>query len=153
MLIRFLGHLGSATLAACLIAALLEVAIPFKDPFFLGALLGGAIMGYLVNRKVRDITAYLVWIIPLAWLVYGIRDSAASYSQVWAHQSRSAYIWDDFFGTHCGGSECLNKLLFTGPFLSAISYSITSYLLSIKNRNQCSNESGFGPTTSGGDHS
>jgi fructose-specific phosphotransferase system IIC component len=82
--------LGSATLAACLIAALLEVTIPFKGTSFLGALLGGAIMGYLVNRKIRDITAYLVLIIPLAWLAYGIRGSAGSYSQVWAHQSWSA---------------------------------------------------------------
>ena len=49
----------------------MEVTIPFKGTLFLGALLDGAIMGYLVNRKIRDITPYLVSIIPLAWLAYG----------------------------------------------------------------------------------
>ena len=70
-MIQFLGHLGSATWQPCLIAALVEVTIPFKGTLFLGALLDGAIMGYLVNRKIRDITPYLVSIIPLAWLAYG----------------------------------------------------------------------------------
>src|SRR5258708_2028530 len=130
MLVRYLGHLGSATLAAGVIAAILEIAVPFRDPFFLGALFGGAIMGYLVNRNMRDLAALLVWLVPLAWLIYGIRDSAASYSEAWAQQSRSAYIWDTFFGTHCGGSECLNELLFTAPFLSSVSYSITAYFAS-----------------------
>jgi len=124
--------LGSATLAAGTIEAMLQLTPLFRAPFFLGALLGGAITGYLVNRNVRDLTAILVWLVPLAWLIYGIRDSAASYSEVWAHQSRSAYIWDNFFGTRCSGSECLNELLFTTPFLSSISYSVTAYIMSRK---------------------
>jgi hypothetical protein len=78
----------------------------------------------------RDATALLVWLVPLAWLIYEIRDSAASYSELWAHQSRSAYIWDNFFGTHCGGSECGNELLFTAPFLSSVSYSIAAFFAS-----------------------
>jgi len=124
--------LGSATLAAGAISAMLQLTLLFRAPFFLGALLGGAIMGYLVNRNVRDLMALLVWLVPLAWLIYGIRDFTASYSEVWAHQSRSAYIWDNFFGTRCSGSECLNELLFTTPFLSSISYSVTSYVMSRK---------------------
>jgi hypothetical protein len=80
MLVRYLGHLGSATLAAGVIAAMLQLTL--RTPLFLGALLGGAIMGYLVNRNVRDLTALLVWLIPLAWLIYGIRDATASYSEV-----------------------------------------------------------------------
>jgi hypothetical protein len=130
LLVRYLGHLGSATLAAGIIAAAVEITVPFRDPFFLGALFGGAIMGYLVNRNVRDLTGLLVWLVPLAWLIYGISESAMSYSQAWAHQSRSAYIWDNFFGTRCSGSECLDELLFTTPFLSSVSYSITSYIVS-----------------------
>ncbi|MGZ7056429.1 MAG: hypothetical protein ACXVK3_12935 [Candidatus Angelobacter sp.] len=130
LIVRYLGHFGSATLAAGVIAVVVEVTVPFRDPFFLGALLGGAIMGYLVNRNGRDVTALLVWLVPLAWLIYGIRDSAASYSEAWAQQSRSAYIWDNFFGTHCSGSECLNELLFTAPFLSSVSYAITAYFAS-----------------------
>ena len=131
-IVRYLGHFGSATLAAGVIGVCLSFMLSgvFKEPLFLGALLGGAIMGYLVNRNMRDATALLVWIIPLAWLIYGIRDSAASYSEVRAQQSRSAYIWDSFFGTHCSGSECLNELLFTAPFLSSVSYSITAYFAS-----------------------
>lgn len=131
-LVRYLGHLGSATLAAGAIAAMLQLTPLFRTPFFLAALLGGAIMGYLVNRNARDLTALLVWIVPLAWLIYGISESAMSYSQAWAHQSRSAYICDNFFGTRCSGSECLDELLFTTPFLSSISYSVTSYIVSRK---------------------
>jgi hypothetical protein len=130
MPVRYLGHFGSATLAAGVTAGILEVTAPFRNPFFLGALLGGAIMGYLVNRKVRDVAALLVWLVPLAWLIYGIRDSSASYSEAWTQQSRFAYIWDNFFGTHCSGSECLNELLFTAPFLSSVTYSITAYFAS-----------------------
>jgi hypothetical protein len=84
LLVRYLGHLGSATLAAGIIAAAVEITVPFRDPFFLGALFGGAIMGYLVNRNVRDLTGLLVWLVPLAWLIYGISESAMSYSQAWA---------------------------------------------------------------------
>ena len=132
MLVRYLGHLGSATLAAGVIAVILSFMLSgvFKEPLLPGALFGGAIMGYLVNRNMRDLAALLVWLVPLAWLIYGIRDSAASYSEAWAQQSRSAYIWDTFFGTHCGGSECLNELLFTAPFLSSVAYSITAYFAS-----------------------
>jgi hypothetical protein len=79
---------------------------------------------------VRDLTGLLVWLVPLAWLIYGISESAMSYSQAWAHQSRSAYIWDNFFGTHCSGTECLNELLFTAPFLSSVAYSLTAYFVS-----------------------
>jgi hypothetical protein len=132
IIVRYLGHFGSATLAAGIIGVILSFMLSgiFKEPLLPGALLGGAIMGYLVNRNVRDIAALLVWLVPLAWLFYGIRDSAAYYSEAWAQQSRSAYIWDNFFGTHCSGSECLNELLFTAPFLSSVAYSITAYFAS-----------------------
>jgi hypothetical protein len=131
---RYLGHFGSATLAAGVIGMILSLMLSglFKEPLLPGALLGGAIMGYLVNRNVRDVAALLVWLVPLAWLTYGILDSTKSFSQDWSHQSRLADIWDNFFGTHCGGSECGNELLFTSPFLSSVSYSITSYIVSRK---------------------
>lgn len=62
MLVRYLGHLGSATLATGVIAVCLSFMLSgvFKEPLLPGALLGGAIMGYLVNRNMRDATALLV---------------------------------------------------------------------------------------------
>jgi len=39
-LVKYLGHLGSATLAAGAIAAMLHLTPLFRAPFFLGALLG-----------------------------------------------------------------------------------------------------------------
>jgi hypothetical protein len=67
MLVRYLGHLGSATLAAGLIGVILSATLSgmFKERLFFTMLLAGAIMGYLVNRKMRDLSARLVWIIPL----------------------------------------------------------------------------------------
>jgi hypothetical protein len=131
-MVRYVGHLGSATLAAGVISVILEILLPrgTSASFSLSPLLAGAIMGYLVNRKMRDLSARWVWIIPLVWLVYGIQDATGSFSQAWAHESLSAYIWDNFFGTHCSGTECLNKLLFTAPFLSSVAYSITAYFIS-----------------------
>ena len=136
IIVRYLGHVFSATLAAGVIGAIIyfTLSMVLREPLLPAALLGGAIMGYLVNRNGWDVTVLLVWLVPLAWLIYGIRDSSASYSEAWAHQSRSAYIWDNFFGTHCSGSECLNEFLFTAPFLSSISYSITAYFASKKIR-------------------
>jgi hypothetical protein len=130
--VRYLGHLGSATLAAGIIWMILSLMLSglFREPLLPAALLAGAIMGYLVNRNMRDLSARLVWIIPLVWLIYGIHDDTGSFSQAWAHQSRSAYIWDNFFGTHCSGTECLNELLFTAPFLSSVAYSLTAYFVS-----------------------
>lgn len=135
-LVRHVGHLGSATLAAGVISVILSVVLDFLLPrgidesLSLSPLFAGAIVGYLVNRNMRDLSARLVWIIPLVWLVYGIQDATGSFSQAWANKSLSAYIWDNFFGTHCGGTECLNEILFTAPFLSSISYSITAYFAS-----------------------
>jgi hypothetical protein len=134
LLVRFLGHLGSATLAAGVMGVILSFTLPrvFKEPLLPFALIAGVIMGYLVNRNMRDLTARWVWIIPLVWLAYGILDSTRFYSTAWSHQSRFADIWDNFFGTRCSGSECMNEFLFTAPFLSSISYSITACFASKK---------------------
>jgi hypothetical protein len=130
--VRYLGHLGSATLAAVIISVILDFLLSsaIKEPRLLSALIAGAIMGYLVNRNMRDLSARLVCIIPLVWLIYGIHDDTGSFSQAWEHQSRFAYICDNFFGTNCSGTECLNELLFTAPFLSSVAYSLTAYFVS-----------------------
>jgi hypothetical protein len=88
---------------------------------FWGALLG-AFAGYFFFKKIPTRFAFWVWLVPgslLAWNAW-----------YWQHTGMVKYasIWDTYFGTNCGGSECLYQILFTAPFYTAVFYSLGAFL-------------------------
>lgn len=106
----------------------------FKEPIVPAAIVGGGLLGYLVNKKMVDLSASFVWILPSIWLFREILDTAKTFSPSWAGTNLSSYIWDNYFGSQCGGSECLNEVLFSAPCVAAIAYSVTAFFAWLKMR-------------------
>lgn len=128
-LLHFLGHLLIAVVGSFLVYLPFYVVLStlLKEPLLPAVLLAGAVVGYFMNRKEKDRSAYFIWVVPLIFVGYEILDNSRSFSQSWAHQSFPRFIWDNFFGQECGGSECLDELFFTAPLFAATGYSVAAY--------------------------
>ena len=90
------------------------------------------LLGYLAAGFVFDgRAATFVWIIGLAWMVFGIYDTTRYWSAVWSpEKTRWGYMLASLFGPtlKCGDSECMGELLYTTPFTASIMYSVGAYL-------------------------
>jgi hypothetical protein len=87
------------------------------EPVFSLMVLAGFAIGLYCYQKIPSKLAFAVWIVPGIFLLY----SAWSW-----HRTMSQYdsVWSTYFGSGCGGSECLYELFLTAPFYSAIAYSL-----------------------------
>ncbi len=90
------------------------------------------LLGYFVSLFIFDgRAAAFVWIIGLAWMVFGIYDMTRYWSASWSpEQTRWGYMLANLFGPtlKCSGSECMGELFFTTPFTASITYSIGAYV-------------------------
>jgi len=120
-----------------IIAGLLTALLPVDEyinsvtlgPSFLVPIVCGGILAQVFSRKsaLDGKIAKLVWIPPLLLLmaaIYSWRSQASDNS--WRD------VWNNFIGTHCGSSECLNEVI-TAVFAGAVAYSASSYLF-LRNR-------------------
>jgi hypothetical protein len=105
-----------------LLASLLLAWIPgtsrlSDEPFWLPEILAGLCLGFFCYRRVRSKIAFAVWIFPATFLAW---------SAIYWHRTMSVYdsTWDTYFGSQCGGSECLYELFLTAPFYSSLAYSV-----------------------------
>lgn len=130
---RYVLHVAIATVGGLIFAffgsSVFSGGAVFNEPVWSAAIIGGAVLGFLVNRRFRDGYAALAWVIPLVWVVYGVFDEAHHFSHAWSQQTLLGDLWDNFFGADCGGSECLYELLFSAPFLSSLAYSLSALLV------------------------
>jgi hypothetical protein len=83
----------------------------------------GLVLGVLVNRHFRHRTAYLTWLPGMIWIVFAVLTAGS-----WRHDgpSRMAEARLDLFPLkqgECGTTECLGVLLYTWPFVNALTYS------------------------------
>jgi len=89
------------------------------------------ILGYFVARLVSDgRAATFVWIIGLAWMLFGIYDVTRGWSATWSpEKTRAEFVLANMFGptTRCSGSECMYELFFTTPFTASIMYAGGAY--------------------------
>jgi hypothetical protein len=98
-------------------------------PVFPLLVLAGFVVGRYCYIKIPSRLAFAVWIVPGIFLFY----SALSW-----HKTMSRYdsVWVTYFGSGCGGSECLYELFLTAPFYSAIAYSLGGLMSAVRsNRN------------------
>jgi hypothetical protein len=90
------------------------------------------LLGYFVSHSIfNGRAATFVWIIGLAWMMFGIYDTTRYWSASWSpEKTRWGYMLANLFGPtlKCSGSECLGELFFTTPFTASITYSIGAYL-------------------------
>ena len=89
-------------------------------------------LGYFVaDRILNGRAATFVWIIGVAWMVFGIYDTTRYWSASWSpEKTRWGYALANLFGptVKCSGSECLGELFFTTPFAASITYSVGACL-------------------------
>ena len=129
---RFLGHLilfYCAFIASILASMFVILLIPslgqssnpwaavLGEPAWILEAVICLFAGYFLYTKMPSKLSFVVWLVPLAFLVW----SAWSW-----HLTMSKYdsVWDTYFGRGCGGSECLYELMLTAPFYSCIAYSL-----------------------------
>jgi hypothetical protein len=88
------------------------------------------LLGYFVSRRVRGgRAATFVWTLGLCWMLFGVCDTAWSWSPLTLVATRWEYVLNELFGPtlKCRGSECLGELLFTAPFTASVTYSVGAY--------------------------
>ena len=94
----------------------------------------GLLLGFIVNRKLFDRSAFWVWAIGIAWLAYGVWEgcSLSHYPQSYPRKGTFLEcVQYKFFGSNdsaCGASECLEMLVFTVPALNSVTYSVGAWL-------------------------
>ena len=90
------------------------------------------LLGYFVAGLVSDGRAStFVWIIGLAWMLFGVYDTTRFWSASWSpEKTRWGYTLANLFGPtlKCSGTECMGELFVTTPFTASITYSVGAYL-------------------------
>lgn len=90
------------------------------EPFWLPEIVAGLLLGWVAYKTVPSKAAFTVWLIPgglLLWSALSWQRSMAMFDST----------WDTYFGSQCGGSECLYQLFLTAPFYSSVFYSIGAF--------------------------
>jgi hypothetical protein len=86
------------------------------EPVWAPEVAAGLLIGWVAYKHFPSRLAFLSFAVPAVILVW----SAASWQRT---MSQYDSTWDTFFGTGCGGSECLYQLFITAPFYGAVAYS------------------------------
>jgi hypothetical protein len=147
---RFIFHLELATVAsvvfmAALTAVLLAPLLKWEGAQSLAGMVfsglyspqiwaPGLVLGFLVNREMRNRAACRVWFAPVVWLACGIWDECRIYRFPPLYPPKGDFLqraWHMFFtsnNTKAWGDTGLLPFLFTMPALSSIAYSVGAWL-------------------------
>jgi hypothetical protein len=88
-----------------------------EGPYFVFPILAACVFGALSRRYSRSLAARWVWVFPAAvllWNVFTWRNGG--YRPYWPD------VWNNYFGPHCGSSECAYELFVTAPFYTSFAY-------------------------------
>jgi hypothetical protein len=144
----FLSHQIISTLGVLVFASLLgttvfeilsQVGIPLQmrsvqwalteTPYFPVQIGLGFLWGWLIGRRFRQESIVWVWVIPgliLCYAVIAVRTITPNLTSV---LGQSADPLSHYFGWGCQPkNRCLDQILVTMPFYSAIAYSMGGYL-------------------------
>jgi hypothetical protein len=92
-----------------------------SEPIWLPEIIVGFWLGRVVFNRIPSKIALFAWIPPAVFLAF----SAGNWQR-----TMSVYdsTWNTYFGSQCGGSECLYQLFLTAPFYTGIAYSLGALL-------------------------
>ena len=94
------------------------------EPVWIPEIAAGLWLGYFVYRRVPSRLAFFTWLTPAFFLFF----SALSWQRGMAQYDST---FDTYFGTGCGGSECLYELFLTMPFYTSVGYTLGALLAKI----------------------
>jgi hypothetical protein len=131
--LQFLAHSALAGYVTVALAGLLELLLGlltgsdrsldfyFWGPTFLAPGLIGLAGGFFVGRRSPRLLSWFVFLIPL---ILGIWE-LVTWIRLEPHGNEIAgLLRDNFLGTRCGASECLEELLITAPLIASIAYAM-----------------------------
>lgn len=128
-------HIPLALIAAPALSFILSLLLGYSFPYG-PSIIAGAALGFLVNRKLRNLAACWVGVLPVVGLALLILHWHSGYESSAYYRERTGdsywvYLDEELFTTDsnkCANSECLGELIFTMPVVSAIAYSIGAIL-------------------------
>jgi hypothetical protein len=95
--------------------------VPYS-PIFWGT---GFVLGFLLNRSMRNSSAKWVWLVGVLWLIVMGASEVRTYDPRWCLGcSLRQYVWDSLFSYWNCSQECLGQALVTAPMLSSVAYSV-----------------------------
>jgi hypothetical protein len=114
------------------------------EPYSPMILLVAGCLGYWRNKKLGQSAACWIWIIGVAWLLYGAFEESVYWHNS-GYSSRMQYVSNNFFSrtSVCSGSECLGELIFTTPCAVSIVYSVAAAIGLKSHRRGRTDEAGF----------
>ena len=129
-------HIPLALIAAPIGGAILSFVLRDDIPYGPSIWIAAAALGFLVNRKLRNIAACWVGALAVVGLCLLILHWHSAYENSAYYREKTGdsywvYLVQLLFTTdsnNCGGSECLGELIFTTPVVSAVAYSIGAFL-------------------------
>jgi hypothetical protein len=89
------------------------------EPYFLFPILSGFALGVLSCRYSRSSSAAWVWILPTVVLLWNVLTwQSGGFRPYWPD------VWNNYFGSDCGSSECVYELFVTAPFYTSLAYTL-----------------------------
>lgn len=90
----------------------------FIGPTFLFPIIAGLVAGFVLGASLPRASSRLLLLLPLAMMVWELWG--------WIHDPGITVhrLMDNFVGTNCESSECLEEGWLTSPLISAIAYSL-----------------------------
>jgi hypothetical protein len=101
------------------------------NPYFIGPILAGFLLGVVGRRYFIGREGFWVWVIPTLALALGMITT-----RPYGPYSRWEYIWDNFFTSRCGETECIAELVSTAPFYTSIAYSLGAIITQLTARRE-----------------
>jgi hypothetical protein len=90
-----------------------------EEPYFVFPILAAFGFGVLSHRYSLSRSALWVWVFPaviLLWNVFTWRNGG--FRPYWPD------VWNNYFGSDCGSSECAYEFFVTAPFYTSLAYTL-----------------------------
>ena len=97
-----------------------RASVLLNQPYYIAPVLCALVLGMLGRRSSRSRWAAWVWILPTAILVWNLLTWKGVGPPITAVYWRD--VWANYFGSDCGGSECLYEVFVTIPFYTSVAY-------------------------------
>ncbi len=100
------------------------------EPLFVFPIFAAVLFGFLSWRRRWSSSALWVWVLPLVNLIFNVFTwRTGGFHQYWPD------VWNDFFGSQCGSSECAYEVFVTAPTYTSAAYALGYALARKRSRN------------------
>jgi hypothetical protein len=96
-----------------------RIFILVNEPYFVAPILSGFTLGLTGRRRFRSGFGAWVWAVPAALLIGSVMTWRTGGFRPYWHD-----VWNNYFASQCGSSECTYEWLFTAPLYTSVAYTI-----------------------------